>query len=652
MPGAGQSAGRRLGVAHKPLVATALAAALAAAVAGCGSASVAVRHGHHHHAPRIAGITGTLPARGTPLRGGTITAGQLAGQTPAQILPVVGGAGCTTPTLDFISQQYLPLYAGPKGVTPAVNEALSAARLPVYSDGDRTVTITLKPGLRWSDGAPVDASDLIFDIDLLRAAVSASPANWCQSQAGQFPSDVAAVSARGRRTVVLTLTHRVNPEWFTADQLEDVGAGLYPLPSTVWNVDATGGAHVTTWASDPAAALAIFKYLQAQGADTGTFASNPLWKVVDGPFELASFNASSGAYKLVRNPRYGLRPRPLLAGVSVRTYSDPQAMLAALRTGRLELGSLDPSTQLSAIAGLRRHGLDVFGGPGWGWYGGVINFKDATDDFDRVIAQPYIRGVLAELVDQPQIIRSVYHGWAVPEHGPVPVAPRSPYLSASATKVPWPYDPGRAVATLRAHGWRVRPGGRTTCIRPGVGAGECGAGIPAGTPISFTWANLSASVSPIGIRESRLFAADARQYAGIDVRFLTGSFGVLTADYNDQGSAAAADQNAWGVNNFGGALTGYYPTQAGLLGPGGALNLGGYGGRHVRALLQASIESAGRGAIGREVSYLSRVFPVLYMPDQDWITVVAARLGGPATAFAAMTQRQYFFALLYRARHR
>jgi peptide/nickel transport system substrate-binding protein len=632
-------------------LAVAALTALALAVADCGSASVSGR-ARHHRAPRIAAITGTLPAGGRPLRGGAITAGQLAGQTPAQILPLAGGAGCTTPTLDFIAEQYLPLYTGPAGVTPALDEALSAARPPVYSDGDRTVTITLKPGLRWSDGAPVDASDLIFDIDLLRAAVSAEPANWCQFQAGQFPGDVASVSARGRRSVVLSLTHPVNPSWFTADQLEDTGAGLYPLPSTVWNVASTGGAHIGNWASDPAAALAIFKFLRAQGTDPATFGSSPLWKVVDGPFRLASFNASSGAYTLVANPRYGLRPRPRLAAVSVRTYGDPQAMLAALRAGQVEVGSLDPSTQLPAIPGLERRGLDVFGGPGWGWYGGVINFKDTTDDFSKVVAQPYIRGVLAELVDQPQIIKRVYHGWAVPEHGPVPVVPRSPYLSAAATRVPWPYDPARAAATLRAHGWRVRPGGRTTCAHPGQGVRECGPGIPAGTPISFTWANLPASVSPIGLRESRIFAVDARRYAGIDVRFLTASFGVLTADYNDQGSAATANRNAWAVNNFGGALTGYYPTQAGLLGPGGALNLGGYGGRRVRALLQASISSPGRGAISREVSYLSRLFPVLYMPDQDWITVVADRVGGPPAAFAAMTQRQYFFQLLYRVRRR
>ena len=40
------------------------------------------------------------------------------------------------------------------------------------------------------------------------------------------------------------------------------------------------------------------------------------------------------------------------------------------------------------------------------------------------------------------------------------------------------------------------------------------------------------------------------------------------------------------------------------------------------------------------MSYLSRAYPVLYMPDQDWIVAVSHGVGGPADAFRAMTQQQ------------
>ncbi|HLW79917.1 MAG TPA: ABC transporter substrate-binding protein, partial [Terriglobia bacterium] len=507
-------------------------------------------------------------------------------------------------------------------------------------------------GLKWSDGKPVVAADVLFYLDLLKAALGVSPVDWCQYSAGGLPDNVASWTAPDAHTVVLHLRHAVNPSWFTNNQLQDVGAGIYPLPSQDWNVDAPGGEHITDWATNPADALKIYDYLRTQGTATSRFATRPLWKVVDGPFRLRSFNASTGAYDLVPNDSYGLKPKPRVGGVSVITYGSSAAMLQALRSGGLEIGSLDPSTQLGSIRNLRKAGFSVFGGPAWGWFGAVINFRDTTNHFDSVIAQPYMRGVLAELVDQAAIIKRVYHGWAVPAYGPAPTSPRSPYVSATATRASWPYDPAAAAATLRAHGWHVNPGGQTTCRRAGTGADECGAGIPAGTPISFVWANVSSSISPVGALESRLFANEARRAAGIVVSFVTGTFGFLTAEYNDQNPAAGSYVNDWGVNNYGGALTDYYPTQQGLLGPGGALNLGGYADAAAQRLMAASVSSSSPKAIDAEVSYLGKSYPVLYMPDQDVIVAVSRGIGGPKDAFRAMTQQQYPFQLLYRVRRR
>ncbi len=79
---------------------------------------------------------------------------------------------------------FMPLYGGPTGAEPKVNDGLSAANPPVFSNGDKTVTIPIKPGLKWSDGAPIDANDVVFWFDLLKAAVKESPANWAQFTPG------------------------------------------------------------------------------------------------------------------------------------------------------------------------------------------------------------------------------------------------------------------------------------------------------------------------------------------------------------------------------------------------------------------------------------------------------------------------------------
>jgi peptide/nickel transport system substrate-binding protein len=627
-------------------VGAALVVALLLAACGGGGAHARKR------AASGGGIIGALPASGRPARGGTITVGQLARQTPTDIFPLVDSASCTTPTLNFIQNQYVPLYAGPNGAEPAIDERISAAQPPRYSHADTTVTITLKPGLRWSDGKPVQVQDVVFYLDLLKAALKQTSANWCQYSPGEFPENVASFTTVGTRTLVLHLTHAVNPTWFTSDQLQDVGAGIYPLPSQDWNVDGPSGEHVTDWATKPADALRIYNYLHVQGRDIATFGSSPLWKVVDGPFRLQDFQSSSGSYALVPNSGYGLTPKARVGDIAVRTYANAGALLPALKSGALDIAPIDSGTQLGAIPKLRRHGYSVFGGPEWGWFGGVVNYRDATDHFDKIIAQPYMRGVFAELVDQAKIIKRVYHGWAVPAYGPVPSDPRSPYLVATAARAPWPYDPGAAVATLRAHGWAVKPGGQTTCRKPGAGPGECGAGIPAGTPIKLVWANVLSAGSPVGTLESAIFAADAERVAGIDISFVSAKFSFLTAEYNDQNPAAAADVNDWAVNNFGGVYTDYYPTQNGLLSLGGSLNLGGYADRTANRLMAASVASSSSLAVSDEVAYLSRVYPVLYMPDQDWITAVSRRVGGPANAFRAMTQQQYQFQFLYLLRRK
>ncbi len=98
--------------------------------------------------------------------------------------------------------------------------------------------------------------------------------------------------------------------------------------------------------------------------------------------------------------------------------------------------------------------------------------------------------------------------------------------------------------------------------------------------------------------------------------------------------------------------TDFYPTQEGLLSTGGSLNLGAYADPSADRLMEASVASPSAKAIDDEVSYLSRSYPVLYMPDQDWIVAVSRSVGGPADAFRAMTQQQYAFQLLYRVKPR
>lgn len=647
--GSDRRTGGRRGPRHmsrRALGSAAVALATAAAVAACGGSSNNNKSQNKASKNYGTAIAGTVPPVGTPTHGGTITVGQISGQTPTDIFPLIDGATCSTETFYFVSNQYIPLYYGPTGAKPQINESLSAAQPPKYSNGNKTVTITLKQGLRWSNGKPVTAQDVLFYFDLLKAAIKESPANWCQYSPGNFPDNAASWTAQGKNTVVIKLTHSVNPTWFTDNNLQDTNGGVYPMPSQDWNVDGSGG-HITDWATNPASAKKIFDYLHKQGAAVASFASSPLWKVVDGPFKLKDFSATNSSYDLVPNSSYGLSPKAYASDISVQTYTSSTAMLNALEAGSLEIGNIDSGTQLGSLPTLKRKGYSVFGGPEWGWFGGIMNFKDTTNHFDKIVAQPYIRTVFQELVNEPAIIRGVYHGWAAPAYGPVATAPVSPYVPASAVKPATTYNPSKAAATLKAHGWNVKPGGQTTCAKPGTGPNECGAGIPAGTPIKFVWANVPFSTASTGVLESRVFASEAKAAAGINVQFTTKTFNFLTANYNNQNPAAAKYVNDWGVNNFGGITVDYYPTQQGVMNPGGALNMGSYNDPAANRLMLQSTLSPSTSAIVNEIRYFTKSYPVFYMPVQDWITAVSSKIGGPADAFLLMTQQQYDFQSLY-----
>jgi peptide/nickel transport system substrate-binding protein len=612
------------------------------AVAASGG-SVTHRALAHSSAPSLGTVIyGALPPVGTPKHGGTITQGQLTGQTPTFIFPIIPGANTSTGTISMMTSLFMPLYAGPTGTVPKVDESLSAANPLIFADGDRTVTIPIKPGLKWSDGAPVDANDVVFWFDLLRAAIKESPANWGQFSPGLMPQNVTSISTKGKDDVVMHLTQPYNPGFFLNNNLADTD-NVYPLPSTAWNIDAAGGPHLTNWQNNPAVDKKIYDYLSKQGGSVATFASNPLWQVVDGPFKLASFSATNSSYTLVPNPSYGGSPKPIMSQVQVQTYTGYTSELDALRSGSLDVGvGIDPS-QLAEAPALKSQGIDIFGGPEWGWFGGIINFKDKTNDFNNVIAQLYVRQAIDYLIDEPAIIKGVYKNAAVPAYTEVPTAPFSPYAPASAGKPAFPYDPSKAVAILQAHGWKVVPNGTTTCVKPGTASSECGAGIPAGTPIAFVWANQPEAVATVGALESEVVASEAKQAAGINITLQTKTFNFLTSNYNDQNPAAAKYTNDWGVNNYGGLFTDYYPTAEGVWNVGGGFNLGDFDDAMATTLMNGSVHSGNANAIKLEAGYIQTHLPVWFMPDQDYLLAVNVnKVAGPPDGWTAMTQQQWF----------
>ena len=93
----------------------------------------------------ISGAFGTVPPpSGTP-HVGKITVAEPPGATPTWIFPVTPSANNSVYTISsFQDEMWRPLYWDVNGVAPTETRAMSLANAPVYSNGDKTITITLK----------------------------------------------------------------------------------------------------------------------------------------------------------------------------------------------------------------------------------------------------------------------------------------------------------------------------------------------------------------------------------------------------------------------------------------------------------------------------------------------------------------------------
>ena len=81
-------------------------------LAACGGGGGA--HAHNAHGQRRRHHRRAARRSANPRAAARSRVGQLAKQTPTDIFPLVDSASCTTPTLNFIQNQYVPLYAGPE----------------------------------------------------------------------------------------------------------------------------------------------------------------------------------------------------------------------------------------------------------------------------------------------------------------------------------------------------------------------------------------------------------------------------------------------------------------------------------------------------------------------------------------------------------
>src|SRR5216683_2318330 len=609
-------------VAHPVLKMAACAVVGVTALAACSKSS------NNNVAPTIKGAFGSVPAQtGTP-HAGTITVAQQPGATPTWIFPVTPGAnGSVYTAYSFQYQMWRPTNFFPSGSKQIENKALSLAADPVWSNGDKTVTVKYK-NWKWSDGQPVTSKDAEFFIDLTRAAVKISAADYSQYTKGVgIPDQVVSMSTPDSHTLVINLNKSVNPTWFWEDSL----AGISPLPVHAWAKASASGPVLDP--NVPANATKIYKFLAAQSKSVTTYATNPLWKVVDGPYQLTSFNNTTGAFTLSPNLKYSGPHASKQSKISAVPFTSDTAEWNAVKSGSIDVGYV-PFTDLPQVNSIKSQ-YNVFGYPGYGFQYVAFNFKDKTGDFNNIVKQLYIRQAFAHLENEAGYIKAFFFGAGSQGYGPIPAIPPNPWTPPSATKNPYPFSVQAAINLLKSHGWAIHPNGTDVCVKPGSGTGQCGAGIPANTKLAF---NMIYNTSPAIIGQQITDLVSQAKKAGFNISLKSDNFNHMIATYYN----VAAPQNVdkWAMEDFGGFSISTYPTTNGIFNCNGVYNIGSYCDPQADKLIAASTGGSDPNAVKAEADYLTKQVPSLFQPLVDNIEVWKKTISGPPFSFESLTQYQ------------
>ena len=286
-------------------------------------------------------------------------------------------------------------------------------------EGGRMRTVwKIRPGVKWSDGRDVTASDYAFTWELVNDPdVGAGSSFNCG-----FGRAVERVDAVDARTVAVTW-RQVHP--FANTCVSD--GGLVPRHKLE----------------------AEYRANPAKFKET-TYGRDPAVTIGNGPFVLRSWTRGSEMV-FEANPNYW-RGRPALDRVVFRFFSDANAMLANLLSGAIDVIpsgfvglSFGQSMQLQDLVKQgRASGIKVGLGPS-------LLFESLTPNLENpILKDKRVRQALVHATNREGISRALYQGQQPVAHSPVPV--NHPAFDASIKR--YAFDIEKAKSLLEEAGWK------------------------------------------------------------------------------------------------------------------------------------------------------------------------------------------------------
>jgi peptide/nickel transport system substrate-binding protein len=630
------------------LVAAATAAGSLTAMGGTATASsrpVLAQSGGGTYGPTTA-----VPSVGTKIQGGTAYFQEGPAAPPTYVFPFISPQVCSTMNYGQLTYlMYRPLYWFGNNNSPTVDYNYSIGKPPVFSNGDTTVTVSLN-NWKWSDGEQVTSRDVEFWMNMMFAEKDA----WCIYTPGFFPDNVKSVDYPNPTTVVFHLTKAYNPTWFLYNELSQIT----PMP-IAWDVTSASAPTPSPTAANlpdttTAGVKAVYNFLNKEAGNVTSYPTSKYWSIVDGPWKLKSFT-STGQVTYVPNPDYSGSPKPTLSAFVEVPFTADEAILNEIKSGgpnALQMAEL-PDEYLPQLKSIEAEGYNATNFTTFSF--SYFPFNLGNPKFGPVFSQLYFRQAFQHLVDQQGWVEKILGGYAVPTYGPVPLAPANPFADSTEKSNPYPFSISTALKILEAHGWKEE-NGVDTCVKPGSGMGECGAGVKAGLQLSF---NLDyQSGSTITQEETADLKSDAAQ-AGIQLELTTHPFAqVINAAVNcgpgGRGKPGQAVCN-WTAEDWGAGWVyapDYLPTGEWGFTTGAGADYSGYSNAEMNKLINLTTTapaSQTQAALDAYQNYMVQQLPVVYFPTATGdptsaaVVLTSQHLGGfISNVFANLTPETWY----------
>lgn len=270
----------------------------------------------------------------------------------------------------------------------------------------KAYTIKLRPNVKWHDGAPFTADDVVFN----------ALKYWKPVSAGLALKALTGAEAVDPLTVKFTFSDPV-PEFF----LKSVFAGKSGLviPKHVYD-----GKELLT---NP-----------ANNAPVGT-----------GPFKVKEWVRGSHV-EMVRNENYWDPKLPYVDRLVIRWWRDPASRSAAFEAGQLDIGCFNPipAPDIKRLEATKRFVSTTKGYANSAWVS-TVEFNSRRD----ITKQVAVRQALMHAIDREFIADTIYFGLAQPSTGFIP-ASNTMFYTKDVEQ--YPFDPDLAGKKLDAAGYPLK----------------------------------------------------------------------------------------------------------------------------------------------------------------------------------------------------